>query len=416
MSFMDQAIPVLSETIVPPIVLGTADLTSFAYQGNEYDALMQRIDHAGTNNSPAAEQAARTYDAAIASQLVFRRSQGLNLQDAALEDSQMFRTAGAPPGALRLLALVGPGDLMTNTPLDFLTNYLNVRLDLLYVLPDRPLPPVIPDHDFAFFAAGDADPATAARLRLLYAMWPRPTLNDPRFLPALERDTLSRSLAGVSGICSPTAVAMSKAELSAHLDSGRPIEGFDNGPYPCLIRPASSHAGTGLSLLRNPAEMAEYLRFTFERHFFITAFEDYRGPDGLYRKSRVAFIDRRPFLCHLALSSHWMVHYLNAGMTESAEKRAEEAAAMVAFDEGFARRHAAAFDALHDRLGFDYYSIDCSETRDGRLLLFEADSAAIIHLMDPPDLFPYKQPQMHKVFAAFDAMLQRRTSQPVPVA
>jgi hypothetical protein len=209
---------------------------------------------------------------------------------------------------------------------------------------------------------------------------------------------------------------MSKAALSAHLDSGRPIEGFDNGPYPCLIRPASSHAGTGLSLLRNAEEMAEYLRFTFERHFFITAFEDYRGPDGLYRKSRVAFIDRRPFLCHLALSSHWMVHYLNAGMTESAEKRAEEAAAMAAFDDGFARRHAAAFDALHDRLGFDYYSIDCSETRDGRLLLFEADSAAIIHLMDPPDLFPYKQPQMHKVFAAFEAMLRRRTSQPVPVA
>jgi hypothetical protein len=73
---------------------------------------------------------------------------------------------------------------------------------------------------------------------------------------------------------------------------------------------------------------------------------------------------------------------------------------------------AAAFDALHEWLGFDYYSIDCAETQDGRLLVFEADAASIIHLMDPPDLFPYKQPQMRKVFAAFEAMLRRRAALP----
>jgi len=95
-------------------------------------------------------------------------------------------------------------------------------------------------------------------------------------------------------------------------------------------------------------------------------------------------------------------------MTESASRRAMEAEAMASFDTGFAHRHAAAFAALHERLGFDYYSIDCAETQDGRLLLFEADTAAIIHMMDPPDLFPYKPPQMRRVFQAFGAMLARR--------
>jgi hypothetical protein len=423
MSFMDKAIPALSEACMPPLIRGVADLTSFAYQGNGYDALMDRIRRPAVSNAPESEEAAWTYDAAIAAQLSFRRAEGLNLQDAALATSQVYRVAAgeAPLGSnppLRVLALMGPGDLMTNTPLDFLTNYLNIRLDLLYILPDRPLPSVIPDHDIAFFAVGEADAAALARLRWLYAVWPRPTLNDPRFLPALERDALSRSLAGVPGVCSPTAVAVSRAVLDQHLDSGRAIEGFDaaGGLYPCLIRPIGSHAGSGLSRLLNPAELADYLRFSFERQFYITAFEDYAGTDGFYRKSRVAFIDRQPFLCHMAISQHWMVHYLNAGMTESAEKRAGEAHAMAGFDLGFARRHEAAFEALHDRLGFDYYSIDCGETRDGRLLVFEADAAAIIHLMDPPDLFPYKQPQMHKVFAAFDAMLRRRVGAPVPCA
>ena len=137
---------------------------------------------------------------------------------------------------------------------------------------------------------------------------------------------------------------------------------------------------------------------------------DYRSQDGLFRKYRVAFIDRQPHLCHMAVSQDWMVHYLNAGMTESAERRADEARAMEQFESGFAARHRAAFDALHERLPFDYYSIDCSELPDGRLLVFEADTAAIVHLMDPVEVFPYKHPHIRRVFGAFGSMLRQRAA------
>ncbi len=404
MSFMDEAIPSLSDSFVPPTIHGTADLTTFAYQGNPYEALLERI---------GPDSAGALYDRAIASQLAFRRAEGLNLLDSALEENQIYRVAHNPEGALRLLALVSPGDLMTNTPLDFLTNFLNVRLDLLYLLPDRPLPSVIPDHDVAFFASGEADPPEVDRMRRLFAKWPRPTLNNPHALSTLERDTLASALAGFPGLCSPHACAVDRAALDAHIQYGAPIAGFSapHEPYPCLIRPLTSHAGAGLARLQNPADLEQYLALSPDWRFFLTKFEDYASPDGLYRKSRVAFIDREPFLCHMAISSHWMVHYLNAGMTESAEKRDEEARAMADFDASFVRRHAAAFDALHERIDLDYYSIDCAETQDGRLLVFEADAAAIIHMMDPPDLFPYKQSQMQKVFAAFEAMLRRRATQ-----
>jgi hypothetical protein len=412
MVFIDETLPTLSNRFVPPSVLGTADLTGFAYQGNGYAGLMERIDRFHAGAGPNAAE--RLHDMAIALQLDFRASEGLNVQDEALARCQVFRVgAGAVPGAgrpLRLLALMGPGALMVNTPLDFLTNPLGVRLDLMYLLPDRPLPPTLPDHDVAFFALGEADAATLCRLRNLFDRWPRPALNDPRYLPMLARDTLAASLAGVPGICSPPAVAASRATLEAYLRGQTPVPGFPMGrdPFPCLIRPAGSHAGHGLARAETAAQLREYLFYSFEKSFFVTAFEEYRGPDGLYRKSRIAFIDRRPFLCHMGVSRNWMVHYLNAGMAESAEKRADEARAMAEFDQGFARRHAAAFAALHDRIGFDYYQIDCAETRDGRLLIFEADCAAIVHLMDPADLFPYKQPQMQRVFTAFGDMLRGR--------
>jgi hypothetical protein len=109
----------------------------------------------------------------------------------------------------------------------------------------------------------------------------------------------------------------------------------------------------------------------------------------------------------MAVSGHWMVHYLNAEMAERPERRAEEAAAMEAFDKDFGRRHAAAFQALHERIGLDYFAIDCAETRDGGLLIFEADVAMIVHDLDPADLYPYKKTQMPKVFDAFEGLLRK---------
>jgi hypothetical protein len=110
----------------------------------------------------------------------------------------------------------------------------------------------------------------------------------------------------------------------------------------------------------------------------------------------------------MAIADRWDVWYLNAGMSASASKRREEAEFMRTFDTGFAPRHEIALTAMADWIGLDYFTVDCSETKSGSLLVFEADNTAIVHNMDPPNVFPYKAPQMRKVFDAFAAMLNRR--------
>jgi hypothetical protein len=93
-----------------------------------------------------------------------------------------------------------------------------------------------------------------------------------------------------------------------------------------------------------------------------------------------------------------------------------EAEAMEGFATGFARRHAAALAAVNDWLGLEYSQIDCAELPDGRLLVFEADTAAIIHQMDPPDLFAYKAAPMQRVMDAFGAMLRRHAGARAAIA
>jgi hypothetical protein len=84
---------------------------------------------------------------------------------------------------------------------------------------------------------------------------------------------------------------------------------------------------------------------------------------------------------------------------------------MQTFDIAFARRHATALNGISKRIGLDYFTVDCAETGDGSLLIFEADNTAIVHDMDSPEIFPYKAPQMQRVFGAFAAMLDRRARQ-----
>ena len=115
----------------------------------------------------------------------------------------------------------------------------------------------------------------------------------------------------------------------------------------------------------------------------------------------------------MAISEHRIIHYHDAGMRESAEKRAEEARFVSDFDVDFARRHASALRAIADRVGLDYFAIDCGETPDGKLLLLEVGVAMIVHSMDSPDLFPYKAAQMRKVRDAFRAMLRGKCAAPV---
>jgi hypothetical protein len=80
---------------------------------------------------------------------------------------------------------------------------------------------------------------------------------------------------------------------------------------------------------------------------------------------------------------------------------------MANFDATFARRHEAALAAVAQRTGLHYVGFDCAETADGQLLIFEIATGMVIHDMDDEKVFPYKRPNMHRVFAAFHEMLKR---------
>ncbi|MDE1939493.1 MAG: hypothetical protein KGI68_10765 [Alphaproteobacteria bacterium] len=391
--------------------MGVAQLTKMAFNGVNLRPLWHEMMEKVTDD---AKGSGIGMDLSIIAQLLGDQATGLAIQRDVLDYQRLYRSPCATPTPkLRVLALAAEMDIGGNTPIEFLLEGSDVELTTLYVVPGKPLPDPLPAHDVAIVVAPDDDKtqATLDDIERLTAEWPRKVLNPAMRIRALDRDRLYRLLRSVSGLEIPMTARLSRPDLAALSEMDLP-RWLDDGGFPLIVRPIGSHAGRGLAKLENVSDIAGYLAQRPEAEFFISRFVDYASSDGLFRKYRLVCVDGVPYACHMAISDEWKIWYLNADMTLSEGKRAEEAHFMATFDGEFAARHAVALSEAINRIGLDYFQIDCAETRNGDLLVFEADNTAIVHNMDPPAVFPYKAPQMQKVFDAFVAMLYDHAGKP----
>lgn len=390
----------------PATPIGMAALCKMAFDGFDLAPVWNRLVH---RVQAQPNDAAALLDLSTIAQLQGRPQDRRELQAAALKLQQIYRRPAAVGAVrpLKLLAFMAAGDFMANTPLEFMLEGSSIVLDMMYVVPGAPLPEPL-EHDVALVAIDESDETVPVlrEIARLVKSWPRPVVNAPDRIARLTRAGTWALLKSAPGIVMPVNVRLDRATFAKVGAGSVAIESIlDGAGFPIIARPFWSQAGMGLVKLDSAAAIDAYLREWADAEFYLAPFIDYRSRDGLFRKARVAIIEGRPFVCHMAISEHWMIHYLNANMREDAAKRAEEARFMANFDSEFGARHAAAFAAIAERSGLEYLPIDCAETADGQLLVFEAGTAMIVHSMDPPDLFPYKRPQMEKVFKAFQAML-----------
>lgn len=383
--------------------IGVARLSKMAFDGVDLRPLWQQLAGKATKDAAGAGVG---MDLSIIAQLLGDPSTGLAIQNEALRHQRLFRSPCGNP-RLRLLALAAETDIGGNTPIEFLLDGSDIELTTLYVVPG--LQHELPPHDVAIVVASDYPDTLDAIERLMAG---RPLLNTPAHIRALDRDRLFHILAPLPGLAIPPTARLSR---SAVADLGRtqaePGAVLPNARFPLIVRPVGSHAGRGLAKLDSAGDIAPYLASQDAGEFFLSPYIDYASPDGLFRKYRLVCVGGKAYACHMAISHQWKIWYLNADMIESAAKRAEEEHFFASFDAEFAARHHEALNQMMARIGLDYFQVDCAETPDGRLLIFEADNTAIVHNMDPSDIFPYKPPQMRKVFDAFAAMIREKAAQ-----
>jgi tetratricopeptide (TPR) repeat protein len=302
------------------------------------------------------------------------------------------------PARTTILELCIAGTFAANIPLDFILDRERITVHKLY-LGVHPIP-ALPPYDIVFNTIADAPNATAAlrAAETFIAGQTRPVLDAPQYVPLTARDAVAARFAHSATVAAAATRQVNRMTVHA----ARPA-------FPFLIRPLDSHAGNDLAKIDAADALHAYLESVPEEEdFYVSDFVDYRNADGFYRKYRIVFVDGVPYPVHLAISPRWMIHYYNAPMAENAWMRDEEHAFMRDLDSVFTGRAADGLREIAAAFPLDYFGIDCSIAPDGRVLLFEASTAMIVHLRDPIAMYPYKAQYVPRVIAALERLFDDR--------
>jgi len=264
----------------------------------------------------------------------------------------------------------------------------------------------LPRYDVVFNAIADPDCAAASleALQQFARYTPRPLLNPPSAITRTARSLATQLFAGVEGLVTPRSARLATETLTL-LGARVAVENAQLR-WPLLIRPVGSHGGEGLALIRAAESLDLLSRAVSGGDLYATEFHDFRSADGLYRKYRMFFVDRRPYPYHLAIGDHWLVHYDKSGTAHYPERLAEEQRFLADPEAALGRRAFAAIGEIGRRLDLDFAGVDFTLTRQGDVLLFEANATMLAHPEALDGALAHKNVYVDHILRAFWSTLE----------
>ena len=260
----------------------------------------------------------------------------------------------------------------------------------------------LPAYDVVFNAIGDADETgpTAASVATFLKSCSKRVFNHPDRIERTRRHLAPALFGGVADLVVPK-VARIDAVTLAEAGLAAAARGAGLTP-PMLVRPIGSHGGESLSFLTQDASEDDVnAAARLRRDHYVTAFHDFRSPDGLHRKYRVIFVDRQPYPYHLAIGNDWMVHYETSGTAQHPERIGEERRFLEDPCSILGERGMAVIRAVGERLDLDFCGADFSLLEDGRVLLFEANATMLVHTEASDGPLAHKNVHIERILEAF---------------
>ncbi len=259
----------------------------------------------------------------------------------------------------------------------------------------------LPRHRLVINAIGDADldPDGLAAAQSLTALSGAAVLNKPSSVIATGRADNALRLGRLSDVIAPATVTLSRDLLTA------PALARHGLHFPLLLRRPGFHTGRHFVRVENADSLDEAAAGLPGAELTAIQYLDSRGADGKVRKYRVMMIDGRLYPLHVAISSHWKIHYFSAEMADSAEHRAEDAEFLENMPAILGPRVMAALECIQRTLGLDYAGIDFGLSPAGDVLLFEANAAMVVNPPEPDERWDYRRPAVDRIYAAVRRML-----------
>jgi tetratricopeptide (TPR) repeat protein len=263
----------------------------------------------------------------------------------------------------------------------------------------------LPDHDLIVNAVADADRSVAAldAVARIVAASGRPCINPPAAIRATGRAAAAAFLREIPGIVAPRTEHIARAACTAASLLAR---GFT---FPLIVRAPGFHAGKYAELVTTADALDDACARLPGDELLVIAFIDTLH-DGVYCKYRMLIVDGELLPLHLAIASHWLVHYFRSDNARVAAHRVVEAAYLADPRAHLGPGAYRALEAIRDRLGLDYGGIDFALDAAGNVVVFEANATFAIYLPDDDATAAYRLPVAERAVAAVRAMIAARAT------
>ena len=272
----------------------------------------------------------------------------------------------------------------------------------------------LPEHQVVFNAIGEADLCRQALERAVSLLnhTHAPVINSPAAVLSTGRVSSSHRLADIPGVVTPQIASFSR-DLLAAPDAGQTLarHGFQ---FPVLLRPPGFHNGRHFVFIDCAERLATTLPGIPGNDLLAIQYLNARGADGNHRKYRVMLIDGHLYPLHLAISSHWKIHYVKSEMAECAAHRAEEAKFLEDMPGILGPTAMRALAEIQTRLGLDYAGVDFALNAAGQVLLFEANATMNIVPPDRDPRWDYRRAAVQRIEQAVRQMLFARANASIP--
>lgn len=250
---------------------------------------------------------------------------------------------------------------------------------------------------------------TLDNLRKLLRGVPGRVINPPDAVLRSTRDKVARLLTGIPGLVVPKAVRIQGNKPAVAM---RQLQNAGITP-PTILRQAGTHGGKIIGRLESLDEAVAALEAN--REHVATEFVDFGSADGLYRKYRVFFIGPRRILRHMLISQSWNVHAsARSDFMAPRPKLVAEERAVMENDAPFTPAVEAVLQSVRDRMPLDFFGMDFGLTKDGRVVLFEANATMSFFPFSCDQQFSYLHRCFQPAQAAFRELLDLPQAQSGP--
>ena len=314
------------------------------------------------------------------------------------------RPAAKQPAEFRVLSLYAP--FGGNTPTEYLFQdaFFDIDTLSLFAARDYDATQLGQNIQLVINLVSDAD-QTDALLPLAADLVDRlglPTVNHPRRVQQTTRDAVATLLQGIPNCRVPQALRLKAGaeRTEAALETMLPFSST------VLARPVGTHGGDDFEKIEDVAALSAFLSQRTDHDHYLIEYIDYVSADRHFRKYRFIFIGNEILPYHLCIGRDWKLHHINTDMAHQPWMQKEEATFLNNPAAVFGLAQMQALQAIRERIGLDYFGIDCGLDAAGNVVVFEVNASMLVHARN--EGFVYKDPAVRRIKLAYDAMLRKR--------